>query len=49
MDKITESCIIQEKANDEEIILWESGVSPKTEIVKCLDACVGDKLGMVSL
>lgn len=48
MDRIEEACRVQEKATDADIEMWKNDAQPKPRIVKCLDACVGEKMGMVS-
>lgn len=27
--------------------MWKADADPKPKVVKCLDACVGEKMGMV--
>lgn len=47
VDKIGEFCRIQERATDNDMTDWRNDIKPKPRIVKCLDACVGEKMGMV--
>lgn len=47
MDSISEFCKVQENATDADMKMWKGDADPKPRIVKCLDACVGEKMGMV--
>lgn len=49
MDKVSEFCKIQEKATTNDMADWRNDIKPKSRITKCLDACVGEKLGMVRM
>ncbi|KAG4069815.1 hypothetical protein HA402_006830 [Bradysia odoriphaga] len=48
MDKIVEICKAKEKATDADIEIWRSDPEPKPRMVKCLEACVGEQMGMMT-
>ncbi|XP_037025122.1 uncharacterized protein LOC119066652 [Bradysia coprophila] len=48
MDKISEFCKAKEKATDADMEMWKSGTEPKPTIVKCLEACAGEQMGMMT-
>lgn len=48
LEKLTQTCKLQEKATDAEVAAWNNGLKPEPTIVKCLNACAGETLGMVS-
>ncbi|KAJ6633014.1 General odorant-binding protein 28a [Pseudolycoriella hygida] len=46
-DEMSELCKVQEKATDSDMKMWKNDITPKSKVVKCLDACVGERMGMM--
>lgn len=47
IEKMTEMCKAQEKASERDMENWKNDFKPRSRMVKCLDACIGERLGMV--